>query len=321
MSVMTGRLVRSTNMPPLLLSPLVALAFAAAPAPAADAIDSAWVVNRVSADGRTLVIYARSGGCDPRSTAPVTETPASVEIHAGHAPPPPSAEPCAANVRFERIPVRLKAPIAGRRLIGQTLDFAPVPERMPRMLGLTAKDARAALRAQGLRPTGVRTGTITWQTPWPGAAVPWNRPTKVYLSNPMPAAHAAARLRFENVARGDGAASTLRPRDGLVVGSEARWKPIWRKLTGSDDGRPRVDFANRRALVVLQGRKPSGGHEIRVTRVQGLTGRIVVDVRETSPGRGCLAAGVMTSPYHVVSIPRDDRPVEFVRTQRTDDCR
>jgi hypothetical protein len=161
---------------------------------------------------------------------------------------------------FDKLRVRLQEPISGRALVGQSLDEAPPALRVPRMVQLDAKDARFALRAQGLRPTGIRGGAITWQAPWPGMAVRGTRPNKVYLSNPVPEPRPAVlgRLRFRTVAKGDGAASSL---DGIVV-----------------------------------------------------------DVRALSPAPGCPAAGVLTSPYHVVSIPRVDRRVDFVRTQRVADC-
>ena len=267
------------------------------------------------------MLWARRGGCDPETSAAVTETPDAVEIRVRHAAPAPGG-PCPAIMIFDRLRVRLQEPISGRALVGQSLEQAPPALRVPRMVQLDAKDARFALRAQGLRPTGIRSGAITWQVPWPGTAVRGTRPTKVYLSNPMPEPRPAVlgRLPFRTVAKGDGAASSLRDPAGLVVGRDARWKRIWRRLTGGDRGRPRVDFDRRRLLVVVQGRRPSGGHQIRIRRVDGLPDGIVVDVRELSPAPGCPAGGVLTSPYHVVSIPRVDRRVDFVRTQRMADC-
>jgi hypothetical protein len=316
-------------MVPSLLPSLVALLVAVAPAPppAPDpppleaTVEAPWVVKRVSADGQTLVLWARRGGCDPETSAAVTETPDSVEIRVRHAPPAPGG-PCPANMIFDKLRVRLQEPISGRALVGQSLDEAPPALRVPRMVQLAAKDARFALRAQGLRPTGIRGGAVTWQAPWPGTAVRGTRPNKVYLSNPVPEPRPAVlgRLRFRTVAKGDGAASSLRDSSGLVVDRDARWRRIWRKLTGGDRGRPQIDFGRRRLLVVVQGRRPSGGHRIRIRRVDGLPDGIVVDVRELSPAPGCPAAGVLTSPYHVVSIPRVDRRVDFVRTQRVADC-
>jgi hypothetical protein len=312
-------------MAPFLLPSVLALlaAFPAAPSldPPDGMVEAPWVVNRVSADGRTLVLWARRGGCDPAPSATVTETPGSVEIHVRHATPE-CGGPCPA-LRFDRLHVRLKRSISGRALIGQSLEQAPPAVRVPRMVQLDAKDARFALRAQGLRPTGIHSGAITWETPWPGSAVRGTRPTEVYLSNSVPEPRPAVlgRLRFHTVAQGDGAASSLLRRAGLVVDGEARWKRIWRELTGSDRGRPRVDFERRRLLVAVQGRKPSGGHQVRITRVDGPPNGIVVKVREVSPGSGCITAGVLTSPYHVVSIPRFNRRVDFIRTQRVVDCR
>ena len=54
--------------------------------------------------------------------------------------------------------------------------------------------------------------------------------------------------------------------------------------------------------------------------MDGLPDGIVADVREVSPAPGCPTADVLTSPYHVVSIPRVERRVDFVRTQEVRDC-
>ena len=206
-------------MVPFLLPTLVALLVAGAPAPplapdpppAEEAVEAPWVVKRVTADGRTLVLWARRGGCDPETSAAVTETPDAVEIHVRHAVPAPGG-PCPAIMVFDRLRVRLQEPISGRTLVGQSLTDAPPAVRMPGMLQLDAKDARFALRAQGLRPTGIRSGAITWQVPWPGSVVRGTRPTEVFLSNPTPEPRPAVlgRLRFRTVAKGDGAASSLR---------------------------------------------------------------------------------------------------------------
>ena len=202
-------------MAPHLLPSVVALLVGVAPAPPpalnAPLPEAPWVVNRVSADGRTLVLWTRRGGCDPELSAAVTETGDSVEIHVRHVGPA-SAGPCPAVLTFEKLQVRLREPISGRALVGQSLDQAPAAVRVPRVVQLDAKDARFALRAQGLRPTGIRSGALTWQAPWPGSAVRGNRPNEVYLSNPMPEPRPAVlgRLRFRTVASGDCAASSRR---------------------------------------------------------------------------------------------------------------
>ena len=130
------------------------------------------------------MVWARRGGCDPEPSAAVTETPDAVEIHVRHAAPAPG--PCPAIMIFDTLRIRLQAPIAGRALVGQSFDQAPPALRVPRVLQLDAKDARFALRAQGLRPAGIRSGAVTWQSPWPGTAVRGTRPNRVYLSDPAP---------------------------------------------------------------------------------------------------------------------------------------
>src|SRR5687768_11971700 len=98
-------------MAPHLLPSVVALLIGGAPAPPPalnpPLPEAPWVVNRVSTDGRTLVLWTRRGGCDPELAATVTETADSVELHVRHAGPA-STGLCPANLTFEKLAVRLQ---------------------------------------------------------------------------------------------------------------------------------------------------------------------------------------------------------------------
>ena len=135
-----------------------------------------------------------------------------------------------ANLTFEKLQVRLREPISGRALVGQSLDEAPAAVRVPRVVQLDAKDTRFALRAQGLRPTGIRSGALTWQAPWPGSAVRGDRPNEVYLSNPVPEPRPAVLGRYGSAR--SRAATARRARSAIPPISssidEARWKRVWR---------------------------------------------------------------------------------------------
>jgi hypothetical protein len=124
---------------------------------------------------------------------------------------------------------------------------------------------------------------------------------------------------FRTVAIGDGSSSRSHQRTGMVVKGERRWSKVWRSLRA--EGRlPRIDFSRQMLLVASQGRQPSGGHLLRITGVEASGGALLVDVTEVSPGEGCITAGVITSPYHVVRVTRSDKPVRFRRHPKEKVC-
>jgi hypothetical protein len=139
----------------------------------------------------------------------------------------------------------------------------------------------------------------------------------------LAAAPAVAKLPWgpvpsRTVAVGDGDGS--QQRRGLVVRGEKRWRKVWRSLTAGAEPRPPIEFSRLRLLVASQGRQPSSGHRLRMTSVGGPGGVLIVDVADVSPGKGCLSGVVLTSPYHVVRVPRTDIPVRFFRHPRVKRC-
>ena len=129
-----------------------------------------------------------------------------------------------------------------------------------------------------------------------------------------------APIRFRTVAKGDGT-STSRPRQAIVIRGERRWRKVWDQL-GEAGEPPAVDFAREMLIAVTQGPQPSGGHAIRIRRIQP-TGASVwrVSVYETAPGRGCPSTGVTTNPYHVVRVRRSAARARFERRPNVRACR
>jgi uncharacterized membrane protein len=72
-----------------------------------------------------------------------------------------------------------------------------------------------------------------------------------------------------------------------------------------------VDFDTRMVAAVFAGERPTPGFAVAITgsRREGRT--LVLLVEETTP-RSDLAAQLMTSPFHVIALPRYDGQVEFV---------
>lgn len=81
---------------------------------------------------------------------------------------------------------------------------------------------------------------------------------------------------------------------------------------------PRIDFTTEDILVACMGTKPTSGYGIRISRVELMTGGFTgghafVDVTETSPPPGAISLMVLTTPVHVVRVPKGAIAYHFRR--------
>jgi hypothetical protein len=101
----------------------------------------------------------------------------------------------------------------------------------------------------------------------------------------------------------------------VVAKTEAEWSKLWRAHNPAAP-MPKVDFDARMVAAVFLGMRPSAGYsvEITATKVTGKT--VVVEWREVPPKPGNLSAQVLTSPAHLVTIPKFDGEVTFQKVDR-----
>jgi VWFA-related protein len=95
-----------------------------------------------------------------------------------------------------------------------------------------------------------------------------------------------------------------------VVRTESEWQALWQRHAPGRPA-PAVDFSRNMVVAVFLGSRPSGGYQVQITeaRIQGTT--LVVYWREGRPGPGQVAAQVMTSPSHIVTVARHTGDVRF----------
>jgi PrcB C-terminal len=125
-----------------------------------------------------------------------------------------------------------------------------------------------------------------------------------------------APVPFQTLAKGEGGTSGD-PSRSVTVRSERRWRRVWRSLAGGE--RPEIDFRRHMVIAVGMGSQPSGGHAIAIKRIERTDDGWLVRVVEREPG--CPAAGVITSPYHLVRVKRTRKDVRFERERREVGCR
>jgi hypothetical protein len=112
------------------------------------------------------------------------------------------------------------------------------------------------------------------------------------------------------IARSD--ASAIEERREAVARTAAEWEALWTLHAGAQPI-PKVDLSQRLVVAVFLGTRPTAGYavEVRATRVENAT--LVVDYVEQRPDPGDLTAQVLTSPFHIVTVPKHEGPVRFVR--------
>ena len=64
------------------------------------------------------------------------------------------------------------------------------------------------------------------------------------------------------------------------------------------------------------GTRPTAGFSVEIVRVRQEGVALVVEYKETRPAPGSVAAQVLTSPFHIVAVPRGSTTeVKFARVQ------
>jgi hypothetical protein len=105
-----------------------------------------------------------------------------------------------------------------------------------------------------------------------------------------------------------------------VIQDANAWAEFWSELGVGD--RPAIDFTRSVVIAVAAGERPTGGHEIAVTKVTRREGELTVQVLETTPGPNCISATALSQPADVVVIEGDKpKSWSFVEQKEVRSCR
>jgi hypothetical protein len=100
----------------------------------------------------------------------------------------------------------------------------------------------------------------------------------------------------------------------VVVKDQKGWEEVWTGMEGNVNPKPetpKVDFDSRMVIAVFMGTRKSGGYSVKITSIEQ-NGKVTVKVKESSPPPDAIVTMALTSPYHVVVVPKSDKPVEFI---------
>lgn len=135
----------------------------------------------------------------------------------------------------------------------------------------------------------------------------WGVAAGIALADSTPSARAVA---FVTVDRG--LQSGVRQRLQAIVRTPEQWAALWRRHSGPSAAPPSVDFAAEMVIGVFAGERPATGYEVEITRVLGTDHGLRVSYRQRTPSPGALVRPVLTSPFHLVRLPRTDLTVDIV---------
>lgn len=100
-----------------------------------------------------------------------------------------------------------------------------------------------------------------------------------------------------------------------VARTPAEWAALWRRHAG-DQAPPNIDFTTRTVVAVFLGTRPTAGYAVEVSGTKPSGRTLIVEWREHPPTPGSILAQVITSPSHVVSIPKFDGEITFRKVDR-----
>lgn len=96
----------------------------------------------------------------------------------------------------------------------------------------------------------------------------------------------------------------------MVARSADEWGALWKSHAGTQPA-PSVDFSANMVAAVFLGTQPTGGISVEMTGARRDGDALVIEYVERRPGRGDIVSQVLTSPFHIVKLPRHAGPVRF----------
>jgi hypothetical protein len=100
----------------------------------------------------------------------------------------------------------------------------------------------------------------------------------------------------------------------IVVTNATQWAEVWKKHSAQQKPAkpaPEVNFEKETVLLVSLGQKRSGGYSVEITGLEESDGKTKVIAKTKAPKPGGIQLQAITSPFHIVAVPRIKGPVAF----------
>lgn len=131
----------------------------------------------------------------------------------------------------------------------------------------------------------------------------------------MSAGTVTAQAPITTVAKGD--MSEQQVARQVVVRTPAEWTALWKDHAPGQPPPAQIDFNKQMVIGIFAGTKPSAGHEVEIVGVRSEANELVVEYVQKQPGRGTMAAQLLTAPFHLISVPRHAGSVTFLEVRQT----
>lgn len=110
-----------------------------------------------------------------------------------------------------------------------------------------------------------------------------------------------------------------------VIRTAGEWRAFWAATTSNEFGTstplPEVDFRQDMLLAATMGSQGTTGHGITIHYVLAGEDSLTAVVRRASGLDGCEPGEMVTTPVHVIRVPRTERPVRFLEfVAKAPDC-
>ena len=128
------------------------------------------------------------------------------------------------------------------------------------------------------------------------------------------AAMSAQTPSFTSVAKGD--MSEQQTMKQVTVRTAEEWKALWKDHAPTVK-MPNVDFDRNMVVGVFLGSKASAGHDVEIVGVRTQEKDLIVEYVQKQPGRGTMAAQILTEPYHLVAVAKHAGTVRFIHVPDT----
>lgn len=208
---------------------------------------------------------------------------------------------------------RTAAILAAVVLTGWGLWQWSVPDRWSFSKPSSANESEEAERSSAVSP-GPAEPMEENKTP-PSPASPPENPALSGMVVPSTSSAAGASLAAppEFIPRQwRGSFSQIKDFRELVIREEAAWKSLWTEM-GQPGKAPALDFDRVMVVGVCLGEKPTAGYEVTLGPPHEENAALVVPYRIAVPAPG-PAAAVVTHAYHLRTVPRSTKTVQFVQS-------
>lgn len=145
------------------------------------------------------------------------------------------------------------------------------------------------------------------------------KPEKIVTLPPAIEVFQPVEVRFETLADYGG----LDEGGILVIRDAEGWKELRFEIKHGNllkPSLPDISFDRKMVIAAFQGKKPTAGYRIEVTKVVEMETHLEIFVRETAPGPRCYNASVPNSPAHIIGLRRIDKEVWFNRENKVVTC-